>query len=93
MKFSLPTFIHPDFAADNLKDAPDCKFLPAPADFVAPEYYHATTIFPEYFKHGDEWLLAKESRMDSVAVLENGTIHIREFRNIKKGDLVATGRT
>jgi lysine-ketoglutarate reductase/saccharopine dehydrogenase-like protein (TIGR00300 family) len=93
MKFSLPAFKHPDFTADSLKNAPECKFLPAPADFVAPEYYHATTIFPEYFKHGSEWLLAKESRMDSVAVLENGEIHVREFRNIKKGDLVATGRT
>jgi len=93
MKFSLPTFIHPDFTADKLKNAPECKFVPAPADFVAPEYYHATTIFPEYFKQGGEWLLAKESRMDSVAVLENGKISVREFRNIKKGDPVATGRT
>jgi len=93
MKFSLPTFIHPDFTADSLKNAPDCKFLPAPADFVAPEYYHATTIFPEYFRQNNEWLIAKESRMDCVAVLENGAINVREFRNIKKGDLVATGRT
>ncbi|MCL2249520.1 MAG: hypothetical protein FWC13_09640 [Oscillospiraceae bacterium] len=93
MKFMLPTFVSPDFTAENFKDTPECKFIPAPADFVAPEYYHATTIFPEYFKHGAEWLLAKESRMDCVAVLENGKIHVREFRNIKKGDLVATGRT
>lgn len=93
MKFSLPSFTHPDFTAENLKTAPSCKFVPAPADFVAPEYYHATTIFPEYFKHGDEWLVAKESRMDCVAVLEDGKIQIREFRNIKKCDLVATGRT
>ena len=37
---------------------------PAPKDKVAPEHYHATTIFPEYFKVKGQWLLAEESRMD-----------------------------
>jgi hypothetical protein len=31
--------------------------------------------------------------MDCVAVLENGCIHVREFRHIKSGDMVAVGRT
>ena len=30
--------------------------------------------------------------MDCVAVFENGKIHVREFRNLKRGDLVFTGR-
>ena len=93
MKFTLPKYVEPDFSATQLKNAPDAKFLPAQADFVAPDEYHATTIFPEYFKAGGEWLLAKHSRMDCVAVNKNGEIIIKEFRHIKRGDLVAVGRT
>lgn len=60
---------------------------------AAPDYFHATSIFPEYFKLGGKWLLAEESRMDCLAVYEDGKIHIREFRNIKQGDKVIVGRT
>jgi len=93
MKFNLPTYMAPDFSAESLRMAPDTEFLPAPADFVAPEGYHATTIFPEYFKVEGQWLLAGRSRMDCVAVREDGEVHVREFRHIKRGDLVAVGRT
>ena len=51
------------------------------------------SIFPEYFHVGDAWLLAEDSRMDCVAVLEAGHIVVREFRLLKAGDLVAMGRT
>ena len=91
--FKLPSYLPPDLSADYLRAAPDAMFIPAPADFVAPDGYHATTIFPEYFKVGGEWLLAGRSRMDCVAILENGEIHVREFRHIKRGDMVAVGRT
>ena len=93
MKFTLPNYRAPDFSASTLRNAPDAKFLPAPADFVAPDEYHATTIFPEYFKVDGVWILPKRSRMDCVAVYENGDIFVREFRHIKKGDKVAVGRT
>jgi hypothetical protein len=93
MKFTLPPYVEPDFTADKLRDAPDTIFLPSPADFVAPEEYHATTIFPEYFKVSGEWKLVKRSRMDCVAVLEGGEVYVREFRHIKRGDKIAVGRT
>jgi len=93
MRFTLPDYVAPDFTTEELRSAPNCLFLPAPADFVAPEGYHATTIFPEYFKNGGEWLLAKSSRMDCLAVLEGGEIVVREFRHIKREDKVAVGRT
>ena len=51
------------------------------------------SIFPEYFKIRGAWLLAQESRMDCVAVYEGGEIAVREIRLLKKGDLVAVGRT
>lgn len=93
MSFQLRSYCPPDFSTPLLKNAPDACFLPAPADGVAPEQYHSMSIFPEYFKVNGVWLLAEESRMDCVAVLENDVIHIREFRRLRRGDLVAMGRT
>lgn len=89
--FHLPQYHAPDF--NLLEGAPDAVFLPAPKDGVAPDNFHAMSIYPEYFKHQGQWLLAQESRMDCVPVLENGAIVIREFRLLKQGDLVAVGRS
>ena len=91
--FELERYTAPDFEAEALRSAPDARLLPAPRDGVAPEGYHAMSIFPEYFKVDGRWLLAEESRMDCVPVLENGRIAVREFRNLKAGDRVVCGRT
>ena len=94
MNFTLRKYNPPDFSAERFKNYPDAAFVPAPKDFVVPDYYHATTIYPEYFCIGGEWKLAEESRMDCVVVLEkDGSLSVKEFRNIKKGDMVAVGRT
>ncbi|MCR5481874.1 MAG: hypothetical protein K6F52_03680 [Clostridia bacterium] len=93
MSFKLAKYIEPDFSQRTFADAPDAKLVAAPKDKTAPEGFHATSIFPEYFKIDGKWLLAKESRMDCVAVFENGKIVVREFRNLKKGDLCVLGRT
>ncbi|MCD7907770.1 MAG: hypothetical protein LUH04_08850 [Clostridium sp.] len=93
MAFELVKYAAPDFSGEMFVNAPDAVLAPAPRDKVAPKNYHATTIFPEYFKVNGQWLLAEESRMDCVAVYENGKIAVREFRNLKAGDLVFTGRT
>ena len=91
MPFQLRAYTPPDFS--TLRAAPDALFHPAPMDGVAPEGYHAMSIYPEYFKVNGQWLLAEESRMDCVAVLEAGRIAVREFRRLQVGDLVAVGRT
>ena len=91
--FSLKPYFPPDFSEPRFQNAPEAVLKPAPFDGVAPEHYHAMSIFPEYFKIGEQWLLAEESRMDCVAVYENGKIAVREFRLLKKGDLIVTGRT
>jgi len=93
MKFSLPNYRAPDFSTEKLRNAPEVRFGSAPADFVAPDDYHATTIFPEYYNVEGKWLLPERSRMDCVAVYENGKIYVREFRHIKRGDKIAVGRT
>ena len=93
MAFSLPIYLAPDFTTDFFQNCPNVEVLPAPKDGVVPENYHATTIFPEYYKVQGQWLLAEDSRMDCVAVLSpQGTLTIVEFRNVQKGDLVVIGR-
>ena len=93
MSFELKTYTAPDFTQDFLANAPEACLGPAPKDGVVPENYHATTIFPEYFKIDGQWRFAEESRMDCVAVWNGEKICVVEFRNIKKGDLVVLGRT
>ena len=93
MSFQLPEYREPDLSQEFLAKAPDVKLVAVEKDFVAPDNYHATTIFPEYFKVNGRWMMAKESRMDCVAVYDGEKINIVEFRNLKKGDLVAVGRT
>ena len=93
MSFELPTYRAPDFAALGLAAAPDVRLVPAERDGVVPENYHATTMFPEYFRLEGEWVLAQESRMDCVAVCRGKDVSIVEFRNVKRGDLVAVGRS
>ncbi len=93
MSFKLRPYIRPDFSAEQYANAPNAATSAVEKDGVAPCYYHATTIFPEYFKVDGEWLLAEESRMDCVAVLRGKRVEILEFRNLKKGDLVFLGRT
>ena len=89
----LREYTHPDFTEEKFTSAPDAVFMPAPSHGVAPDNFHAMSIFPEYFKTDGKWLLAEESRMDCVPVLRDGRIHVVEFRNLAKGDLVAVGRT
>lgn len=93
MSFTLKPYTPPDFAQSRFLDAPDAMLAPAPKDSVAPEGYHALSIYPEYFKIDGRWLLAEDSRMDCVAVYEDGRIFVREFRFIKEGDAIVCGRT
>ena len=92
MSFTLDPYFPPDFSSDALKNAPDARLAPAPRDGVAPEGFHAMSIYPEYFKTEGRWLLAEESRMDCVAVYENGRVAVKEFRRLKQGELVFCGR-
>jgi len=93
MSFAFPTYHHPDFSKEPFLSAPQAQLKAADKEGVVPDGYHATTIYPEYFHIGEQWLLAEESRMDCVAVYENGKIYVREMRRIKPGDLVILGRT
>ena len=94
MSFEMPVYHHPDFTKEMFVNAPDAKYEAAQKDGVAPENYHSTSMYPEYFKINGEWRLAEESRMDSCVILrENGHLDVVEARNIKEGDKVMLGRT
>jgi hypothetical protein len=94
MTFTLPAYHPPDFGKPPLQAAPLATFAPAPEPGLAPENYHATTIFPEYFHlQKGRWELLRNSRMDCVVVLEpEGTLAAKEFRHLRKGEPVAVGR-
>ena len=69
MAFEFPAYHHPDFTQPALLNAPDARWEAAEKDGVAPEEYHSTSMYPEYFKINGKWTLAEESRMDSSVVL------------------------
>ncbi len=94
MSFVLPTYTPPDFTQPVFTAAPTVSFKPASQPGVAPESYHGTSIYPEYFqiRKGD-WQLLLESRMDCAVVRKpDGTLNATEFRHLNKGDMVACGR-
>lgn len=92
--FDLPKYNAPDFSQEIFKNAPDCKLMACEKDGVAPDNYHSTSMFPEYFKIDGEWQLAEESRMDSSVILDkDGILQVLENRNLKAGDKVVLGRT
>ena len=87
MGFMPTPYTAPDFSKDLFSKAPNVIMKESPGDAVAPEGYHAMSIYPEYFKIDGRWLLAEESRMDCVPVYENGKVEVREFRLLKKGEI------
>ncbi len=90
----FPVYQAPDFSQPQFADSPIAQFFPAPADGVVPKNYHGTSNHPEYVQVAKgEWLLAPESRMDAVLVLQGNMLNVTEARTVKQGDLVAVGRT
>lgn len=92
--FELPKYKSPDFGEERFQKAPDVKIAEVTQDGVAPEYYHSTSMYPEYFKINGSWRLIGSTRMDCVPVLlPDGTIEAREFRRLVAGDQAILGRT
>lgn len=93
MSLTLYKYNEPDFTQEPFVSAPDITTKTVIIDGVAPDNYHATTIFPEYYKIGGEWILVKESRMDCIVVVKEKTeLEVKEFRRLCVGDEVVVGR-
>ena len=94
MAFQLPKYHHPDFTIPKFIQSPDAAWAIVEHDGVAPDYFHSTSMYPEYFKIAGKWILAEESRMDSsVVILPDSKLAVIENRNLKCGDHVIIGRT
>jgi len=90
----IPAYTPPYFQSANLVAAPVVKTEPAPDDGVVPKNFHGTSNYPEYLHFGQgRWLLAPESRMDAVLVVDGERIDVIEARRVRKGDMVVVGRT
>ncbi|NLP30639.1 MAG: hypothetical protein GX363_05855 [Clostridiales bacterium] len=94
MMFKLPTYIEPDFSQERFVNSPDASIEIVKEKGIAPDNYHATSVFPEYFKINGEWLIMPQARMDCVAVInQDGSLEAKEFRRLEIGDKVITGRS
>lgn len=94
MKPIIPAYIAPDFSTPQLSQAAVVQTVAAEKDGVLPANYHGTSNYPEYLHlGGGDWVLAPESRMDSVLVIKNRQIDVVEARRVKQGDEVVVGRT
>ena len=73
-----------------------CKWEEAAADGVAPENYHSTSMYPEYFKINGKWMLPEKSRMDSSVVYDkDGTLKVvgkQESEKRRPGDPGKNGK-
>ena len=78
MSFVMPEYHGPDFSLPKFVNAPDAGYETVEIDGVAPEYFHSTSMYPEYFKIEGKWILAEDSRMDSSVVICLSLIHISE---------------
>ncbi|MES1243240.1 MAG: hypothetical protein ABUT39_16635 [Acidobacteriota bacterium] len=81
----------PDLQQPHLAAAPDCRFVPAPADTILPDDFMSTTNHPTYVKIDGRWRMPERQRMDVHLVWDPaaGRLACKEFRLIRKGDLVA----
>ncbi len=94
MAFSLPAYQPPDFTRPPLGNAPVARFAPVLEGGLAPENYHATSIFPEYYQvQKGHWVLLQNSRMDCVVVrAPDSLLLVKEFRHLQVGEQVVIGR-
>jgi len=92
MAFKLPEYHPPNFAREPLLISPEVRTEEVVQQGVAPIGFHATTIFPEYFKIDGEWILAEQSRMDCAVVSRESGLEVVEQRRLRKGEKVIVGR-
>lgn len=92
--FQIPNYIEPDFQQEKFMAAPNVTTSQVKIKGVAPDQYHATSMYPEYYKINGEWVLMPQTRMDCVPVIHpDGSLEAKEFRRLEAGETVITGRT
>lgn len=92
MAFKLPAYHPPDFDQESFLSSPNVRTQEVLQEGVAPAAFHATTVFPGYYKIDGKWILAKESRMDCAVVLNENELEVVEQRRLSPGENVIVGR-
>lgn len=91
--FQIPKYKAPDFSQEKFVSSPDASTSKVIIKGVAPDQYHATSMYPEYYKVNGEWILMEQTRMDCVPVIRpDGSLEAKEFRRLEVGETVITGR-
>lgn len=92
--FQLPKYAAPDFSLEKFISSPDAATEKVKIKGVAPDQFHATSMYPEYYKIKGQWVLMPQTRMDCVPVIHpNGSLEAKEFRRLEEGETVILGRT
>ena len=81
-------FTPPDFSDEKYASSKDVSTAEVIKDGVSPQGFYLTSHAPTYYKVDGKWQIPERSSQDCLAVLEDGKIYVREFRNLKKGDKV-----
>lgn len=93
MSFLMPEYHEPDFGEPRLRDAPDARWVRCEVDGVAPAGFHSTSMHPEYYKIGGQWVLLRDIMMDDVVRLnDGGELEVLPARSLRVGDQVLVGR-
>ena len=91
--FIMPTYTAPDFQQPKFQGSPNATTDTVKIRGIAPDNYHATSMYPEYYKIDGEWKLMPQTRMDCVPVIHpDGSLEVKEFRRLEVGETVITGR-
>lgn len=86
-------FTPPDFSDEKYASSKDVTTAEVIKDGVSPQGFYLTSHAPTYYKVDGKWQIPERSSQDCLAVLEDGKIYVREFRNLKKGDKVVVADT
>ena len=91
--YKFPKYQAPDFSEARFVNSPDAEVKKVAAAGIAPDNYHATSMYPEYFKINGKWTLLEQTRMDCVPVIhDDGTVEAKEFRRLEVGENAVVGR-
>jgi lysine-ketoglutarate reductase/saccharopine dehydrogenase-like protein (TIGR00300 family) len=85
----VSAYTPPDLKA--VASAPEARFVPAPADGVAPEGFFPSSNLPTYVRVAGRWVMPERPRMDCVIVRRGERLLALEARLLRSGDLVALG--
>ncbi len=72
-------------------DSSDAQLRRVERDRCAPEDFYSTTNHRTLVRHGGQWVVVENQRMDALVVVGGGRAVCRRLRDIRAGDQVVVG--